>query len=40
MEPRVTVVGKPKDEKPVKVRRTPILVGAVAVLVLAVAVGI
>ncbi len=40
MEPRVTVVGKPKDEKPAKVGRTPILIGAVAVLVLAFAVGI
>jgi adenylate cyclase len=40
MEPRVTVVGKPKDEKPAKVRRTPILIGAVAVLVLVFAVGI
>ena len=40
MEPRVTVVGKPEDEKPAKVRRTPILIGAVAVLVLAFAVGI
>jgi adenylate cyclase len=40
MEPRVTVVGKPEDEKPAKVRRMPILIGAVAVLVLAFAVGI
>jgi adenylate cyclase len=40
MEPRVTVVGKPEDEKPAKVRRMPILVGAVAVVVLAIAVGI
>jgi adenylate cyclase len=40
MEPRVTVVGKPEDEKPAIVRRTPILIGAVAVLVLTFAVGI
>jgi adenylate cyclase len=31
MEPRVTVAGKLKEEKPVTVRRMPILVGAVAV---------
>ena len=40
MEPRVTIVGKPEDEKSAKVRRMPILIGAVAVLVLAFAVGI
>jgi adenylate cyclase len=40
MEPRVTEVRKPEDEKPAKVRRMPILIGAVAVLVLAFAVGI
>jgi len=40
MDPRVTVSGKPVDKKPAAIRRTPILVGAFAVLVLAVAVGI
>jgi adenylate cyclase len=40
MDPRVTVSGNPVDKKPVAIRRTPILVGAFAVLVLAVAVGI
>jgi len=40
MEPRVTVTGKAEKEKPAPVRRTPILIGAVAVLVLAFAVGI
>jgi adenylate cyclase len=40
MEPRVTVIGKPGDDKPAKVRRTPILIGIIAVLVLGVAVGI
>jgi adenylate cyclase len=40
MEPRVTVEGKPKEEKPAPMRRMSILVGAVAVLVLALAVGI
>jgi TolB-like protein/class 3 adenylate cyclase/Tfp pilus assembly protein PilF len=40
MEPRVTVAGKPKDEKPAPWRQMPILVGAVAVLLLAIAVGI
>ncbi len=39
MEPRVTVAGK-SEEKPAPVRRMPILVGVVAVLVLALAVGI
>ena len=40
MEPRVTVAGEPEKEKRSPMRRMPILVGAVAVLVLAVAVGI
>ena len=40
MEPRVTVVKKTKDEKPAIVRRMPFLFGAVAALLLAVAVGI
>jgi len=40
MDPRVTVKGKLEEEKPTPVRRTPILVGIVAVLVLAASVGI
>jgi adenylate cyclase len=40
MEPRVTVAGEPEKEKRSPVRRMSILVGALAVLVLAVAVGI
>jgi adenylate cyclase len=40
MDPRVTVKGKLEEEKPVPVRRTPIVVGVAVVLVLAVAVGI
>jgi adenylate cyclase len=40
LDPRVTVSGKPVDEKPSLISRTPILVGAVVVLVLAFAVGI
>jgi len=40
MEPRVTVRGKLEEEKLAPVRRMPILVGVVVVLVLAVAVGI
>jgi adenylate cyclase len=40
MEPRVTVAGKPVDKKPAVLPRMPILVGAVAVFVLAVAAGI
>ena len=40
MEPRVTVAGEPEEEKPAPVRRMPILIGAVAVLLLAAAVGI
>jgi TolB-like protein len=40
MEPRVTVAGKSVDKKSVALQRMPILVGAVAVLVLTVAAGI
>jgi adenylate cyclase len=40
MDPRVTVKGKLKEEKPTSVKRTPILVGIAAVLVLAITVGI
>ena len=40
LQPRVTVSGKPVDKKSAAIRRTPILVGAVAVIVVAVAVGI
>ena len=40
MDPRVTVSGKFVDKKPAVIRRTPILVGAVVVLALAVAVGV
>ena len=40
MDPRVTVSGKPVEEKPTAVRRMPILVGAVVVLVLVIAAGI
>jgi TolB-like protein len=40
MDPRVTVSGKPIGEKSSSIRRAPILVGTVAVLLLAVAVGI
>ena len=40
MEPRVTVAGVPEKEKRSPVRRMPILIGAVAVIVLTVAVGI
>jgi adenylate cyclase len=40
MDPRVTVSGKPVYEKPAPIRRMSILAGAVAVLLLAVAVGI
>jgi TolB-like protein/class 3 adenylate cyclase/lipopolysaccharide biosynthesis regulator YciM len=40
MEPRVTVAGKPEQGKRSPVRRIPILVGAVAVLALAVALGV
>jgi adenylate cyclase len=40
MEPRVTVAGEPKKEKPVPMPRKAIFVGAIAVIVVAVAVGI
>jgi adenylate cyclase len=40
MEPRVTVAKKPKEKKSVPMWRTPILVVAIAVLMLAVAAGI
>jgi TolB-like protein/Flp pilus assembly protein TadD len=40
MEPRVTVAGDQEKEKPAKVRRMPILVGVVAVLVVAIVIGI
>ena len=40
MEPRVTVAGKPEKENRAPVRRIPIFVGAVAVLTLAVALGV
>jgi adenylate cyclase len=40
MDPRITVAGEPEDAKPVLVRRKAILVGAIALVVLAVTVGI
>ena len=40
MEPRVTVAGEPKKEKPAPGRRKALLVGAAALLVVVVAVGI
>ena len=40
MDPRVTVSGKPVGERSSLIRQTPVLVGAVVVLFLAVAVGI
>jgi TolB-like protein/class 3 adenylate cyclase len=40
LEPRVTVAGKPEEEKPAPARRRQIFVGAAAVIVVAVAVGI
>ena len=40
MQPRVTVAGEQEEERPVTERRVPILVGAVAMIVLAVAAGI
>ncbi|MGD9239899.1 MAG: adenylate/guanylate cyclase domain-containing protein [Desulfobacterales bacterium] len=40
LDPRVTVSGKPVDEKPAFIRRTPILVAAAAVIVVAIAVGV
>jgi adenylate cyclase len=39
MEPRVTVAGEPEDGKPTPVRRRGIIVGVVAVFVLAVVIG-
>jgi TolB-like protein len=36
MEPRVTVAKKPEEEKPAPVRRMPIMIGAIAVLVVAI----
>jgi adenylate cyclase len=40
MDPRVTVKGKPEEEKHAPARRMPIIVGVVVIFVLAVAVGI
>jgi adenylate cyclase len=40
MDPGVKVSGKPIDKKPAIIRRTPILIGVAAILVLAVALGI
>jgi adenylate cyclase len=40
MEPRVTVAGEPEEKKPAPVRRKAILVGSLAILMLAAAVGI
>ena len=40
MDPRVTVSGKPVDEKPKGTRRMPIFIGAITFIVLVVAVGI
>ena len=40
LDPRVTVSGKPLDKKSATIRRMPVLVGATAVLVLAIVVGI
>jgi adenylate cyclase len=40
MEPRVTVVGKPVEEKPAPLRRRAILAGAVTVLILVLAMGV
>ena len=40
MEPRVTIAGEPKSEKLAPMRRKAIFVGAIAVIVVAVAVGI
>ena len=40
LQPRVTVAGEPEREKPAVSRRMPILIGAVAVFVLVVSVGI
>ena len=40
MQPRVTVAGEPEKEKRSPARRMPILVGAVALIVMAITVGI
>jgi adenylate cyclase len=40
MEPRVTVAGKPVDEKPKNKRRVPILIGTIAALLLVLTVGV
>ncbi len=40
MEPRVTVAGEPEEKKPAPMRRKTILVGAIAVVVVAVTIGI
>jgi TolB-like protein/class 3 adenylate cyclase/tetratricopeptide (TPR) repeat protein len=40
MEPRVTIAGEPKEEKPAILRRWPFLVGVAAVIMLVVAAGI
>jgi adenylate cyclase len=40
MEPRVTVAGKPEDEKRPPIKRMSILIGAAAVLILAAVIGI
>jgi hypothetical protein len=40
MEPRVTVVGEPKKEKPAPGRRKALLVGVAGLLIVAVAVGV
>ena len=40
MEPRVTVAGEPEEENQAAFKRMPILIGAIAVIVVAVAIGI
>jgi TolB-like protein/class 3 adenylate cyclase len=40
LDPRVTVSGKPLDKKPAAIRQIPVFVGAVVMLIIAVAVGI
>jgi len=40
LDPRVTVSGKSLDKKPATIRRMPVLVGAVVILLIAVSVGI
>ena len=40
LDPRVTVSGKPLDKKPAPIRRRPIVIGAVAVLMVAIVMGI